>query len=44
MDNFGSSGQRHAVLGLLECLHPALHDGLYLEQINREIMKELIKI
>ena len=26
MDNFGTSGQRHAVLGLLECLHPALHD------------------
>ena len=44
MNNFGSNGQRHAVLGLVECLHPALHDGSCFERIDRVIVEELIKI
>ena len=36
MNNFGSNGQRHAVLGLMECLHPALHDGPCFERIDRD--------
>jgi hypothetical protein len=43
VNNFGSNGQRHAVLGLMECLHPALHDGPCFERIDRVIVEELIK-
>jgi hypothetical protein len=44
VNKFGSNGQKHAVLGLMECLHPALHDGPYFERIDWEIVKELKRI
>jgi len=41
VNKFGSNGQKHAVLGLMECLHSALRDSPYFEQIDWKIVKEL---
>ena len=44
VNTFGSNGQRHAVLDLMECLLLALHKGSCFERIDWEIGEKYVEI